>query len=76
MFYTGRAIPEWRGSLFIAALRGSHVIRLVIQNNKVVGEERLFADLHKRFRHVVQGPDQAIYAIIDDKDGKIFRISK
>ena len=76
LFYTGRGIPEWKGSLFIAALRGSHIIRLVIRDNKVVGEERLFADLHKRFRHIVQGPDQDIFAIIDDKDGKIFRISK
>ncbi len=76
VFYTGRLLPEWKGNLFIASLKGSHIIRLVIENNKVVGEERLFADLHKRFRHIVQGPDEALYAIIDDKEGKIFRISK
>ena len=74
-FYTGNLIPEWKGNLFVAALRGSHIARLVIKDNKVVGEERLFADLHKRFRYITQGPDGALYAIIDDPDGKIFKIS-
>ncbi len=75
-FYTGNLIPEWKGNLFVAALRGSHIARLVIKDNKVVGEERLFTELHKRFRYITQGPDGALYAIIDEPDGKIFRISK
>ena len=62
-------------ALFVASLRGSHIARLVIKDNKVVGEERLFSDLHKRFRYITQGPDGALYAIIDDTDGKIFKIS-
>jgi glucose/arabinose dehydrogenase len=74
-FYNGNLIPEWKGNLFVAALRGSHIIRLIIKDNKVVGEERLFADLHKRFRYITQGPDGALYAIIDDENGKIFKIS-
>jgi glucose/arabinose dehydrogenase len=74
-FYTGNLIPEWKGNLFVAALRGSHIARLVIKDNKVVGEERLFSDMKKRFRYITQGPDGALYAIIDDPDGKIFRIS-
>jgi glucose/arabinose dehydrogenase len=74
-FYTGNLIPEWKGNLFVAALGGSHIVRLVIKDNKVVGEERLFTDLHKRFRYIAQGPDGALYAIIDDPDGKIFKIS-
>ncbi|HEY5039774.1 MAG TPA: PQQ-dependent sugar dehydrogenase, partial [bacterium] len=74
-FYTGNLIPEWKGNLFVASLRGSHIARLVIKDNKVVGEERLFSDLHKRFRYITQGPDGALYTIIDDTDGKIFKIS-
>ena len=74
-FYNGNLIPEWKSNLFVAALRGSHIIRLVIKDNKVVGEERLFTDLHKRFRYITQGPDGALYAIIDDENGKIFKIS-
>ena len=43
-FYTGNAIPEWKGNLFLACLKGMHLDRLVIKDNKVVGEERLFPD--------------------------------
>lgn len=74
-FYSGNLIPEWKGNLFVAALRGAHIARLVIKDNKVVGEERLFTDLKKRFRYITQGPDGALYALIDDPDGKVFRIS-
>ncbi len=51
-FYKGDAIPEWKNNLFIAALSGQHVDRLVIKNNKVVGEERLLTDKNNRFRDV------------------------
>ena len=73
-FYTGDLIPEWKNNLFIAALRGSHIIRFVIDNstNRVVGEERLLVEEGQRFRHIVQGPDDALYAITDQ--GRIYRI--
>jgi glucose/arabinose dehydrogenase len=73
-FYTGSLIPEWRNNLFIAALGGMHIVRLIIKDNKVIGEERLLADQQRRFRDVVQGPDGALYAITDDDDGRIYRI--
>jgi glucose/arabinose dehydrogenase len=73
-FYTGSLIPEWRNNLFIAALGGMHIVRLIIKDNKVIGEERLLEDQHKRFRDVVQGPDGALYAITDEDDGRIYRI--
>lgn len=73
-FYTGNAIPEWKGNLFLASLKGMHLDRLVIKDNKVVGEERLFPEVQTRFRYIVQGPDQALYVINDDSEGKIFKI--
>ena len=72
-FYSGDAIPEWKNNLFIAALSGQHIDRLVIKNNKVVGEERLLADKNKRFRDVTYF-NNMLYAITDD--GEIYRISK
>src|SRR5690606_3853590 len=42
-FYTGDAFPEWRGSLFVGALRGSRLVRLVLDGDRVVGEEHLLA---------------------------------
>ncbi|HSV10733.1 MAG TPA: PQQ-dependent sugar dehydrogenase [Hanamia sp.] len=72
-FYKGDAIPEWKNNLFIAALSGQHVDRLVIKNNKVTGEERLLADKDSRFRDVTY-LDNKLYAITDG--GDIYRISK
>ncbi|QKJ31344.1 PQQ-dependent sugar dehydrogenase [Mucilaginibacter mali] len=73
-FYTGSQVPEWKNNLFVAALRGMHIVRLVISNNKVTGEERLLSDQGQRFRRVVQGPDGALYAITDMAQGRIYRI--
>ncbi|MGA0559989.1 PQQ-dependent sugar dehydrogenase [Larkinella sp. VNQ87] len=73
-FYTGDLIPEWKNNLFIGSLSGMHIVRLVIENNKVVGEERLLADEQQRFRDVTQGKDGALYAVTDQ--GRLYRISK
>ena len=73
-FYNGNAIPEWKNNLFIGALSGTHIVRLVIKNNKVVGEERLLADQGQRFRAVIQGKDEALYAVTDG--GRLYRIGK
>ncbi|UHG94860.1 PQQ-dependent sugar dehydrogenase (plasmid) [Spirosoma oryzicola] len=73
-FYNSDAIPEWKNNLFVGALSGMHIVRLVIDNNKVVGEERLLADQQQRFRDVMQGSDGALYAITDQ--GRLYRVSK
>ncbi len=51
-FYNSDSIPEWKNNLFITALSGNHISRLVINNNKVAGEERLLANEKKRFRDI------------------------
>ncbi|MEK6781433.1 MAG: PQQ-dependent sugar dehydrogenase [Bacteroidota bacterium] len=74
-FYKGNRIPEWENNLFIGALSGQHIARLVIDsNNKVVGEERLLAGEGQRFRDITQGTDKALYAITDA--GKLYRIDR
>lgn len=73
-FYTGSAISEWKNNLFIAGLSSMHIARLVIKDNKVVGEERLLNKEGQRFRDIVQGQDDALYAITDG--GKLYRIGK
>jgi len=73
-FYDGDAIPEWKNNLFISSLSGMHICRLVIENNKVVGEERLLADQEQRFRDVTQGNDGALYAVTDQ--GRFYKIHK
>lgn len=73
-FYTGDAIPEWKNNLFISGLSSTHIARLVIKDNKVVGEERLLAKEGQRFRDITQGKDGALYAITDL--GRLYKIDK
>ena len=73
-FYSGNMIPEWKNNLFVGCLSGMHIARLVIENNKVVGEERLLSQEYQRFRDVTQGNDGAIYAVTDQ--GRLYRIFK
>jgi glucose/arabinose dehydrogenase len=73
-FYSSDSIPEWKNNLFIAALSGNHIIRLVIDNNKVTGEERLLTGEGQRFRDVQQGKDGALYAVTDG--GRLYRIGR
>lgn len=71
-FYSGDAIPEWKNNLFICGLSSAHIARLVIEDNKVVGEERLLANENQRFRDITQGSDGALYAVTDQ--GRLYRI--
>jgi aldose sugar dehydrogenase len=73
-FYDGDEIAEWKNNLFISCLSGMHICRLVIEDNKVVGEERLLADEKQRFRDITQGKDGALYAITDQ--GRLYKIYK
>lgn len=73
-FYKGDRIAEWKNNLFIGCLSGMHIVRLVIENNRVVGEERLLTDERQRFRDITQGNDGALYAVTDQ--GRLYRIDK
>lgn len=74
VFYNGDLIPEWKNNLFVAALNTPHLIRLVIENNKVTGEERLLVKEGQRFRDVTVGKDGALYAVTDG--GRLYKIGK
>lgn len=73
-FYSGKQIAEWKNNLFVSSLSGMHVCRLIIENNKVTGEERLLSGENQRFRDITEGPDGALYAITDG--GRLYRIGK
>ena len=72
-FYTGN-IAEWKNNLFLGCLGGEKIIRLVIKDNKVIGEEWLLEDQNERFRDVLNGQDGNLYGITDS--GKLYKISK
>ncbi|MBX3256583.1 MAG: PQQ-dependent sugar dehydrogenase [Chitinophagaceae bacterium] len=72
-FYKGNAIPEWENNLFIGGLSSMHIARLVIKDNKVVGEEWLLGDLSQRFRDIAYH-NGMLYTVTDN--GNLYRISK
>ena len=74
-FYTGELFPEWRGDLLISGLRAGAVVRLELNGEKVVREERLLRQIGTRIRDVAVGPEGAVYAITDETNGKVLRIT-
>lgn len=75
MFYGGEAFPDWQGDLFVGGLRSTALVRLDLDGNAVVAEERLLEGLGLRIRDVAQAPDGVIYVATDEADGEILRIS-
>ena len=73
-FYTGNLFPEWKNSLFVGALGGQMLDRLVLDGKKVVSEEPLLMDEHRtRIRDVRMGPDGAVYVLSDG--GSFFKLT-
>ncbi|WP_437884206.1 PQQ-dependent sugar dehydrogenase [Pseudomonas sp. LRF_L74] len=73
-FYSAERFPAWQHSLFIGALADRSLIRLTLDGDKVVGEERLLTDEGWRIRDVRQGPDGYLYVLTDESDGKLLRL--
>lgn len=70
-FYTGDVFPQWKGNLFVGALKFQLLARLVLEDGKVVHEERL--DIGRRIRDVRQGPDGRLW-LLDESDGRVLRL--
>ncbi len=73
-FYTADLLPAWKGNLFVGALRGQALHRLVLDGERVVGEEVLLADLGERIRDVRAGPDGALWLLTDSPRGRVLRV--
>ncbi len=75
-FYTGDMFPQWKGNLFVGALAGRALHRLVLEGETIVAEEVLLKERDARIRDVRQGPDGALWVLTDDGDGEILRIAR
>lgn len=74
IFYHSDVIKEWENNLFIGGLKGQHIARILIKDNKVIGEERIAESEGQRFRDITVGLDGALYTITDS--GRLYRIGK
>jgi aldose sugar dehydrogenase len=72
-FYTADAIPGWKGNLLIGGLSSEAIIRLTLDGEKVSAEERI--PMGARIRDVAEGPDGAVYALTDESDGRVLRLT-
>ncbi len=73
-FYTGDRFPAWRGNLFVGALRGQMLVRLELDGERIVREDRLLENTVGRIRDVRNGPDGFLYLLIDDARGRLIRL--
>lgn len=73
-FYDAERFPGWQRSLFIGALVDQSLIRLQLDGDRVVGEERLLKELGARIRDVRLGPDGYLYVLTDAGNGKLLQV--
>ncbi len=70
MFYNGDAFPEFRGNFFFGCLRGTRIIRVQLDDRRVVKQEDLFERTFGRIREMAEGPDGYIYFSTSNRDGR------
>ncbi|MQX36313.1 PQQ-dependent sugar dehydrogenase [Roseospira navarrensis] len=73
--YDGDAFPDWRGDVFVGALKYRLLARLEMEDGEVIAEERLLKDALGRIRAVEVGPDGALYLLTDAADGRLVRLA-
>ena len=72
-FVSGSHFPQWQGNLLVGALRGQMLVRLTLDGEKVLGEERLLQG-RSRLRDVRMGPDGLVYLLTDEAQGALLRL--
>jgi glucose/arabinose dehydrogenase len=73
-FYTGDKFPRWNGNLFVGSLKFDLLVRLTLDGEKVVKEERILNGLLGRIRDVRVGPDGYLYLLTDESNGVLARL--
>jgi glucose/arabinose dehydrogenase len=81
-FYTGTALPKWRGDIFVGGMRYGEIPNtgkleriLINENLEELRRESLLVDLRQRIRDVREGPDGLLYLLTDYEDGALLRIA-
>ena len=74
-FYQGEVFKKWNNNLFIGSLKFSALVRLELENDKVIHEERLLSGKFGRIRDVELGLEGFLYLLTDSDNGKLIRLS-
>jgi len=74
-FYTADRIPQWQGNLLLGSLKFGMLVRLELDGEQVIHEERLLGGELGRIRDVRQGPDGLVYLLTDASNGALYRLS-
>jgi glucose/arabinose dehydrogenase len=75
MIYSGKLWPDWKGDVFVGALKFQLISRLERDGDKVTGEEQLFTEEYGRIRDVREGPKGAIWFLTDEDEGALYRVT-
>lgn len=73
-FYDAERFEPWQHNLFVGALLDQSLIRLQLDGDKVVHDERLLKDLEERIRDVRLGSDGYLYLLTDSSKGRVLRV--
>jgi glucose/arabinose dehydrogenase len=73
-FYDADRFARWKGDLFVGALRDRMLVRLRLDGERIVREERMFIGTLGRIRDVRASPDGLLYLLTDESDGKLIRL--
>jgi glucose/arabinose dehydrogenase len=73
-FYTGELFPNWKGDLFVGSLKFGLLVRLKVDGDRIIGEERMLNGRFGRIRDVIQGPDDLLYLLTDASDGTLLKL--
>ena len=74
-FHDNAEVPGWKGNLFLGSLAQTCLIRLELDGDRIVHEERLLSDRGERIRDVRVGSGGDVYVLTDAPNGKLLRIS-
>ncbi len=73
-FVGGSLFPDWQGDLLIAGLQAEGLVRLKLEGDRVVGEERVLAGLG-RVRDVEELADGSLLIATDAENGALLRVT-
>jgi aldose sugar dehydrogenase len=75
IFYGGEMFADWQGDVLVGSMKPGALVRLELDGDMVVGEERLLPG-QGRIRDVAEDRDGALLLLVDAEAGAVLRVTK